>query len=248
MVAAAAASAPATPAQSSAWETIGHSAQDRPIRALRVGSPRARVKVLVVGQVHGNEPAGRAVIARLRSARPPRGTALWLVDDANPDGSAAGARHNANGVDLNRNFPYRWQPQDGVYESGSGPASEPETQVMQRFIEREKPRVTLWYHQALRIVVKSTGDPVIERLYSARSGRTTASPATPPSWSSYPAARCRAQAFAATQMRCWQWPARSRRRARSPSRSRSETSARPTWRTTPSAITASTTSACASRM
>src|SRR5918995_2864351 len=170
MAAAAAATAPAAPVQSAGWETIGHSAQDRPIRALLVGSPRARVKVLVVGQVHGNEPAGRAVIARLRSARPPRGIALWLVDDANPDGSAAGTRHNANGVDLNRNFPYRWQPQDGVYESGPAPASEPETQVMQRFIEREGPRVTLWYHQALRIVVKSTGDPVVERLYSAHSG------------------------------------------------------------------------------
>jgi murein peptide amidase A len=170
MAAAAAASAPAAPAQSAGWETIGHSVQDRPIRALRVGSPRARVKLLVVGQVHGNEPAGKAVVARLGSLRPPRGTAIWLVEDANPDGTAAGSRHNANGVDLNRNFPYRWQPQDGVYESGPGPASEPETQVMQRFIERERPRVTLWYHQALRIVVKSTGDPVLERLYSARSG------------------------------------------------------------------------------
>jgi N-acetylmuramoyl-L-alanine amidase-like protein/zinc carboxypeptidase len=170
MAAAAVASAPTAPTQSSGWETIGHSVQNRPIRALRVGSPRARVTLLVVGQVHGNEPAGRAVVARLESLRPPRGTAIWLVDDANPDGSAAGARHNANDVDLNRNFPYRWQPQDGVYESGSGPASEQETQVMQRFIERERPRVTLWYHQALQIVVKSTGDPVLERLYSARSG------------------------------------------------------------------------------
>jgi beta-N-acetylhexosaminidase len=83
---------------------------------------------------------------------------------------AANARWNANGVDLNRNFPYRWQPQDGVYESGAGPASEVETQYMQRFIERERPRVTLWYHQALRMVVKSGGDPKLERLYSARSG------------------------------------------------------------------------------
>jgi N-acetylmuramoyl-L-alanine amidase len=170
MAAAAAAAAPAAPVQSGAWETIGRSEQDRPIRALRVGSPRARVKVLVVGTVHGNEQAGHSVVERLRRARPPRGTALWLVPDANPDGSAAGTRHNARGVDLNRNFPYRWQPQDGVYESGPGPASEPETQALQRFIERERPRVSVWYHQALRMVVKSTGDPQLERLYSSRSG------------------------------------------------------------------------------
>ena len=185
VAAAAAASSPA-PAQAGEWETIGRSEQGRPIRALRVGSPRARVKVLVVGAVHGNEPAGRAVVARLQRARPPRGTALWLVEDVNPDGSAAGTRHNANGVDLNRNFPYRWQPQDGVYESGPGPASEAETQVMQAFIERERPRVTLWYHQALRMVVKSTGDARLERLYSRRSGLPRRSlpryPGTAVSW------------------------------------------------------------------
>ena len=71
--------------------------QGRPIRALRIGSPRARVKLLVVGSVHGNEPAGKAVIARLRRTRPPRGTAIWLIEDANPDGAAANARHNAMG-------------------------------------------------------------------------------------------------------------------------------------------------------
>ncbi len=76
-------------------EVIGRSVQGRPIRALRIGSPRARVKLMAVGAVHGNEPAGRAVVERLRGARPPRGTALWLIEDANPDGSAAGARHNA---------------------------------------------------------------------------------------------------------------------------------------------------------
>jgi N-acetylmuramoyl-L-alanine amidase len=150
--------------------TIGHSVQGRPIRALRLGSPRARVKLLVVSSVHGNERAGEAVIERLRRVRPPRGTALWLIEQANPDGVAAGGRHNAHGVDLNRNYPYRWRAQDGVYESGSGPASEPETQALQRFIERERPRVTLWYHQALRMVVKSTGDPLLERRYSRASG------------------------------------------------------------------------------
>jgi N-acetylmuramoyl-L-alanine amidase len=169
LAAAAAPTAPATASRAS-WEVIGRSGQGRPIRALRLGSPRARTKVMVVGAVHGNEQAGRAVIARLGRARPPRGTALWLVEDANPDGTVAGSRQNAAGVDLNRNFPYRWRSQDGVYESGPGPASEPETQVMQRFIARERPRVTLWYHQALTQVVKSAGDPKLQRLYSRGSG------------------------------------------------------------------------------
>jgi N-acetylmuramoyl-L-alanine amidase/Zinc carboxypeptidase len=149
---------------------IGHSVEGRPIRALRVGPARAPVKVMVVGSVHGNEPAGKAVIARLRHARPPRGAALWLIEDANPDGAAANRRWNAHGVDLNRNFPYRWQPQDGVYESGPGPASEPETQAIQRFVARVRPRVTIWYHQALTIVVKNGGDAKLQRLYSRLSG------------------------------------------------------------------------------
>jgi N-acetylmuramoyl-L-alanine amidase len=158
------------PAAAAAQTTIGRSVDGRPIYALRVGSARARVKLLLVGSIHGNERAGEAVVHRLRRVRPPRGTSLWLIEQANPDGAAAGTRHNAHRVDLNRNFPYRWRPQDGVYESGGGPASEPETQALQRFVERERPRVTLWYHQALRMVVRSTGDPVLERGYSRASG------------------------------------------------------------------------------
>jgi len=168
-LASAAALAPAGAAPATA-ETIGTSAEGRPIRAELVGSPSARNRILVVGSIHGNEPAGRAITRRLRRVRPPTGTAFWIVDDANPDGSAANARPNAHGVDLNRNFPYRWQPQDGVYESGPGPASEPETQALQRFIERERPRVTLWYHQALRMVVAAEGDAALERLYARGSG------------------------------------------------------------------------------
>jgi beta-N-acetylhexosaminidase len=156
--------------EAAAAVVIGHSSEGRPIRAVRVGPARARVKILVVGAIHGNERAGVPVVRRLRRLRPPRGTALWLISDANPDGAAAGSRQNAAGVDLNRNFPYRWRPQDGVYESGPGPASEPETQALQRFVERERPRVTVWYHQALRMVVASAGDPALQRLYARASG------------------------------------------------------------------------------
>jgi N-acetylmuramoyl-L-alanine amidase/Zinc carboxypeptidase len=163
----------ATPAvleRAPAAVTIGKSAEGRPIRAVRIGSPRAPVKVLVVGSMHGDEPGGKRVTERLRSASPPRGVALWLIDDLNPDGSAAGRRQNARGVDLNRNFPYRWAPLDGVYESGPRALSEPETRAVVRFAERIRPAVSLWYHQALEMVVRSTGDPALERLYSRRSG------------------------------------------------------------------------------
>jgi beta-N-acetylhexosaminidase len=153
-----------------ASSVIGQSVEGRPIRAERIGPAGAKVSVMVVGSIHGNEPAGKAVVARLRRTHPPRGTALWLIEDANPDGAAANSRQNAHGVDLNRNFPYRWQPQDGVYESGPGPASEPETQAIQRFVERVHPRVTLWYHQAMNLVVASAGDPSLQRLYSRLSG------------------------------------------------------------------------------
>jgi beta-N-acetylhexosaminidase len=149
---------------------VGHSVEGRPIEAQRIGPADAPVKLLVVGDIHGNERAGEAVIARLSRSHPPRGTALWLITQANPDGAAANRRWNAHGVDLNRNFPYRWRPQDGVYESGSGPASEPETQALESFVRRIRPTVTIWYHQALTMVVKSAGEPRLQRLYSRLSG------------------------------------------------------------------------------
>jgi Zinc carboxypeptidase/N-acetylmuramoyl-L-alanine amidase len=163
-----AAVAPAVPAST---ETIGRSAQGRPIRAVRVGNPRAKRKVLIVGEIHGSELAGRDVTRRLRRARPPRGVEYWVVDDLNPDGAAAGTRQNAHGVDLNRNFPYRWRgggkPSD-TYYAGARPQSEPETAAAVKLIKRIKPRVTIWYHQHMRLVTRTGGDPKLERLYARR--------------------------------------------------------------------------------
>jgi hypothetical protein len=36
------------------------------------------------------------------------GTQLWVIPTVDPDGQRARTRKNAHGVDLNRNFPYRW--------------------------------------------------------------------------------------------------------------------------------------------
>ena len=81
--------------------------------------PAAAVRVLVVGDVHGNERAGERIVARLRRVRTPHGVRLWLVRTANPDGVAAGTRQDARGVDLNRNFPWDWRPgARGTYYPG----------------------------------------------------------------------------------------------------------------------------------
>ncbi len=154
-------------------DLLGRSAEGREIRSIRVGDPAAPVKLLVVGVIHGNERAGVAVTRQLRSSRPPPGVELWLVDDLNPDGSAAGTRQNGRGVDLNRNFPRRWRaggrPFD-TYYPGPRPLSEPESRIAHGLISRIRPEVTVWYHQALRLVVRGGGDPLLERLYARRSG------------------------------------------------------------------------------
>ncbi|MET0260217.1 MAG: M14 family zinc carboxypeptidase, partial [Gaiellaceae bacterium] len=100
----------AVAAVAAAAHLVGHSVQGRRIVAYEVGDPAAARKVLVVGCLHGNECAGIAVVNRLRRLGPLEGVDLWLVPDANPDGHAAGTRGNARGVDLNRNFPWRWRP------------------------------------------------------------------------------------------------------------------------------------------
>ena len=87
---------------------FGHSVQGRPLVAWTYGSARASRRILVIGCIHGNECAGLAITSALRRRPVPRGVQLWLVPEANPDGAAAGTRKNADGVDLNRNFPYRW--------------------------------------------------------------------------------------------------------------------------------------------
>ena len=188
------------------------------------------MKLLVVGSVHGNEHAGRAVVARLRRSKPPRGTALWLIEDLNPDGPPRAPARTRTVSTSTATSPTAGRRTGGpfdTYHSGASAGSEPETQALERFVERVRPRVTLWYHQALRIVVRSQGDPKLERLYSRRSGlprralarttapppagRTTASRATRPSWSSCTAARPRPPTPRGTPGRRWRSPGPSPR-------------------------------------
>jgi murein peptide amidase A len=147
---------------------LGRSWQGRPIVAVEVGDPRG-TPVLVVGCIHGNETGG-IPIARALARTNPRGLDLWIVPDLNPDGVAADSRKNGHGVDLNRNFPWRWRPLGGVYESGPHPLSEREARIAQRLILRLHPQVTVWFHQHLDLVWASGGDRHVEKAFARVSG------------------------------------------------------------------------------
>jgi murein peptide amidase A len=152
---------------------IGHSVRGRPIVARVLGPDAAPRKLLLVGCIHGNECAGRAILSALARRRVPAGVQLWLVAEMNPDGAAVDTRQNAHGVDLNRNFPYRWERiLDPTYDSGPRPASEPETRAAMGLIRRIKPAVTIWYHQHMDLVDLSGGDRGVARRYAHLSGLT----------------------------------------------------------------------------
>jgi protein MpaA len=168
---------------------LGHSVEGRPIEAFEVGDTGSSFKELVVGCIHGNESAGIAVARRLEASEP-SGIDLWILPVLNPDGRSADTRQNADGVDLNRNFPWRWRHLGGVYYSGPRPASEPETRALRRFILRERPAVSIWFHQHLNFVILQPGaDSALMRRYARvahmRAGHYPQVPGGAPRWENH---------------------------------------------------------------
>jgi murein peptide amidase A len=158
------------PASAGERAVIGHSVRGRPITAALKGDPSAPERVLVIGCVHGNEPAGLRVARKLIAGAPARDAAIWVVPSLNPDGVAAHTRGNARGVDLNRNFRFDWQPLGGLEYSGTHAFSEPESRAARRLILRVQPDITIWFHQPFDLVDRSGGDPTVERRFSRLLG------------------------------------------------------------------------------
>lgn len=150
----------------------GTSVLGRPIAVHVRGSEMAPRTVLVVGSVHGEELAGTVVARRLLRQGAPRGVRLVVVDNLNPDAVPTGARTNARGVDLNRNFPHRWRAGPrGRYWPGPRPASEPETRYAMRLTTSLRPDVSVWLHQPYGITVPTDGvDRRIVRRFARVSG------------------------------------------------------------------------------
>ena len=107
------------------YESIGNSVQGRPLWVAKVSdnvaSDEPEIEVKYISTMHGNEPVGTENCMRMieelltdYTTDPELGDLMsnfemWFLPMMNPDGNAVGQRWNANGVDLNRDFPDRIQ-------------------------------------------------------------------------------------------------------------------------------------------
>jgi len=150
------------------------SVRGRPLVATRIPTEgRDAPRVMLIGGHHGDELTSVTTMVKWIHELRSRDTGVdWFVFPAvNPDGVLArpASRTNANGVDLNRNFPaenWRSRPQGGRarYQPGSAPASEPETQMLIAAIDALRPAVILSVHGPLGLVDLDGHVPAPDKL------------------------------------------------------------------------------------
>jgi murein peptide amidase A len=134
---------------------LGQSVQGRPI--VGYGGPllKSPIKALWVAAFHGDEPQSAQLLDALLTQLPLAQHNVLVVPVFNPDGLAAQTRTNANGVDLNRNYPttnFEVQGQGTPYYGGPHPASEPETQAMLALMAQWQPQAIVSVHTPYRVV------------------------------------------------------------------------------------------------
>ena len=163
-----------------ASEVFGESRDGNP---LTVWLPaRTKPEILLLASMHGDESETTVVLSdALRSIRA-ESLKNAAVLCANPDGLVRGTRGNANGVDLNRNFPAsNWSPEPVFYKSqrngprdirlspGPHPASEPETRALLSLLDRLRPRAVITLHAALACI-DDADDSFLGRQLAERTG------------------------------------------------------------------------------
>jgi protein MpaA len=155
-------------------EGQGSSVQGRPLLVKDVmpgTTSQPEFRVLIMGGIHGDEYSAISILFKwldLFSAQRLEGEFRWRVAPlVNPDGLLGGtsaSRQNANGVDLNRNFPSRdwnddavsyWRKSTGSNPRrfpGEQPASEPEVQWLVNQIEEFEPHVIVSLHAPFHLL------------------------------------------------------------------------------------------------
>jgi hypothetical protein len=162
---------------------IGKSLEGRSIDVHTFGS--GDTKILIVGGIHGGYEWNSVLLSyefidyfETAPDAIPAGVTVSVIPSLNPDavfkvlgkegrfvladvpaGDKSAARFNARGVDLNRNFDCKWQPEAmwrGNYVSaGSAPFSEPEAAALKRYVEAFQPDAVVFYHSQSNAVYAS---------------------------------------------------------------------------------------------
>lgn len=129
--------------------TAGVSVENRPVMYHVIG--QGPEVIFIMAAIHGDEPAGIPIVKQLidylQQSRQGflKGRTVVLLPVANPDGVASNSRHNANGVDLNRNF--ATQNRINCEEFGLTALSEPEAYIISQIIRQYDPERIVSIHQ-----------------------------------------------------------------------------------------------------
>lgn len=128
---------------------VGRSVEGRSIDAYSFG--HSEYVTLIIAGMHGDEPKGVFLARKLIDRLAERNVAnrVVIVPVVNPDGYQLRQRRNANGVDLNRNFPtVDWSagPKRSRYHPGPSAASEPETRTLIKLVNTHQPRTIITIH------------------------------------------------------------------------------------------------------
>jgi murein peptide amidase A len=140
------------------------SVKDRPLLMRDVGTSFSKVRVLVIGGIHGDELSSSSVVfhwiamAMNEPVSMPQSVQWRFIPALNPDGLVVRRRTNANGVDLNRNFPTpNWDKDASIYWEkrtqkdprrwpGKSPLSEPESRFLHEQMASFKPHLIVSIH------------------------------------------------------------------------------------------------------
>jgi len=164
--------------------TIGQSVEGRAIELYSYGS--GTTSLLFVGGIHGGYEWNSVLLAYAFidhleeiEERIPGSLSIHIIPNLNPDGlfkiigkegrflladvpsgiNTAPGRFNANGVDLNRNFNCKWQPEStwrgNAVSAGTAPFSEPEAQTLQNTVSTLLPRGVVFWHSKANAVYAS---------------------------------------------------------------------------------------------
>lgn len=169
--------------------TEGRSSRGRTLYARDVVAPQARLRVLVVGAMHGDEMSSASVALHwIQHALKEPADAHWrFIPVLNPDGLLArpARRVNARGVDLNRNFPTpNWASDAKVYWEqrtkkdprrwpGPSPLSEPESRFLHDEMARFQPHLIVSIHAPYGVLDfdgPGAPPPKLGRLYLDQVG------------------------------------------------------------------------------